>query len=251
MEHRIDKRRDWAGKATANAAREHNLSHSLVANIPFGQPILVGHYSEKAHRRTLDRSWNALGRAVAATDKAEMHESKADNLGAFLDKAIFSDDGDALEALKARIAEKEAKRAHMKTVNTLYRKADVAGLAALGMNYEALKAKLAGLGGYFGQAPYMPYSLTNLGASIRTDKERLATIAVRQTRAAEAEASPNGVTLTKSGAPVYGEQYVRVTFAEKPEREILTALKAAGFHWSNGCWAGKESALPASVKELI
>lgn len=41
--------------------------------------------------------------------------------------------------------------------------------------------------------------------------------------------------------------YVRVTFAEKPDREILKQLKAAGFRWGGGSWSGRRDALPASV----
>jgi hypothetical protein len=41
-----------------------------------------------------------------------------------------------------------------------------------------------------------------------------------------------------------------VNFADKPDREILNALKAAGFRWGNGCWSGKTENVPACVREL-
>jgi hypothetical protein len=44
-------------------------------------------------------------------------------------------------------------REKMKKINALYRKADAAGLEAMGINYESLKAKLAEAGGYWGSAP--------------------------------------------------------------------------------------------------
>ena len=44
---------------------------------------------------------------------------------------------------------------------------------------------------------------------------------------------------------------MRVTFAEKPDREILDALRAAGFGWGGGSWCGKRENLPAEVKELV
>jgi hypothetical protein len=157
-----------------------------------GQPILVGHHSEKRHRRTLDRSWDALGRAVEQTRKAEMHESKAANLEAALDRTIFSDDDNAVEAIEARIAEREAARERMKTVNKLYKKADVEGLKALGLDYEKLKAQLAALGSYFGQAPHMPYELSNMGGRIQADKKRLEAIKMQSARKERAEAATNG-----------------------------------------------------------
>jgi hypothetical protein len=247
LERKIEKRRDWAGKAETQATQAYNHSHNLVAGIPMGQPILVGHHSEKRHRRTLDRSWNAMGKSVALSAKADMHESKAANLENLLDKAIFSDDDDATEALEARIAANEAKREQMKVVNKLYKKGDAAGLAALGLDFAQLQAKLAALGAYFGQAPHMPFELTNLGARIRSDKERLVAVKRQQERTAKAEAAPNGVTIEKSRDGVY----CSISFAEKPERSILTALKAAGFHWGRGSWSGSTAKLPAAVQELL
>lgn len=43
-----------------------------------GQPILVGHHSERAHRNAIDKSWNALGKSVEYSNKAADHESKSE-----------------------------------------------------------------------------------------------------------------------------------------------------------------------------
>ena len=42
-------------------------------------------------------------------------------------------------------------------------------------------------------------------------------------------------------------EYVRVTFAEKPARTTLDALKAAGFTWGGGSWVGARAKLPAEI----
>ena len=42
--------------------------------------------------------------------------------------------------------------------------------------------------------------------------------------------------------------YVSVTFAEKPSREVINALKASGYRWSGGSWHGQEP-VPAIVEE--
>lgn len=75
---RAERYQQWANTAEAQSTAAHKRSHDLVKGIPMGQPIMVGHHSEKHHRRTLDRSWDALGKAVALSDKAEQHESRAD-----------------------------------------------------------------------------------------------------------------------------------------------------------------------------
>lgn len=68
--------------AGANAERKstdyYNKSHKMVEVIPMGQPILVGHHSEKAHRNLLDKSWAAMGHSVEFSDKAKDYESRAE-----------------------------------------------------------------------------------------------------------------------------------------------------------------------------
>jgi hypothetical protein len=210
-----------------------------------GEPVLIGRHSETRHRRALDRSWNAMGKACGLTDLAKHHQSKAAGLAVALDKTIFSDDSDAPEALAERIAANEAKRDRMKEINALYRKGDAVGLAALGLYLESLQAKLKDAYSWM-QKPHPSYELTNLGARIRTDKERLEQIKGQQERKASAEESPNGVTREDCSGG-----YVRITFAEKPERAILDAMKASGFRWSAGSWAGKADQLPAVVSEML
>jgi hypothetical protein len=47
-----------------------------------------------------------------------------------------------------------------------------------------------------------------------------------------------------------GGGYVSVTFAEKPARNVIDALKAAGFHWRQGSWWGKADAIPEEVQDV-
>jgi hypothetical protein len=139
----------------------------------------------------------------------------------------------------------------MVLVNKLWRKKDAAGLATLGIELEALNQKLAAAGGYWGKQPHLAYEMSNLGGRITADKKRLEAIKARQKRSAEAEAAPGGV-LIKTGDYSYGDGsgWAQVTFAEKPDREILNELKAANFHWSGGSWHGSREKLPESVKAM-
>lgn len=246
LERKLEKRLEWAGKAETRSTAASNAAHHIASFIPPGQPILVGHHSEKRHRRDLDRIDSNMRKCIDNQDLAEHHTAKADGIEAALDRSIFSDDDNAVEALEQRISEREAERERMKVVNKLYKKADTAGLAALGLNYESIKAKLAALGSYFGQAPHMPFELSNLGGRITADKKRLGYIKLQQSRSRAAEASPTGVTLENCQSG-----YVRVTFAEKPDRSILNALRTAGFFWGSGSWAGKGDQLPEEVKNLL
>lgn len=246
LERKVERRQEWAEKAEARSDQHYKTGHRMLDAIPMGQPILIGHHSEKRDRNYRNRAFGHMGKFVEQRDLAQHHESKAAGLQAQIDTSIYSDDSDALEALEARIKEREAEREKIKLVNKLYRKGDVAALQAIGVDYEALKKKLAEAGAYRGSAPHLPYELSNLGGRIAADKKRLEQVKTRQQRAAAAGASATGVALEKCNGG-----YCRVIFAEKPERAVLDALKAAGFWWSGGSWAGKEESIPELVRGML
>lgn len=84
---RADRLDAQADKLAAEAAQTYGRSRELVEHIPFGQPILVGHHSERGHRRALDRSWNLMGKSVEADRAAEDAARRAD--GARQDAATY------------------------------------------------------------------------------------------------------------------------------------------------------------------
>lgn len=238
LERKLEKREEWAAGRRDKAAALRSYGGSLRHDWAFiTQP---GHIPERAKMNRKD------DQAHEHTKMAEHHDSKAAGLEAQLERAIFDDDADAIEQLEARIVDLEASRDHMKQVNALYKKGDVAGLAALGVDLEALRAKLAAAGAYFGSKPHLPYELTNLGARIRADKERIEQIKARNARSEQAEAS--GGVLIEAKAEWNG--WCRVTFAEKPDRAVLAALRAAGYRWGGGYWSGERAKLPAEVVAL-
>ena len=245
LERKIERRTEWAEKASQRSAALATESHNMMSVIPFGQPILVGHHSERRDRNYRHRAWNKMGASVEQQKLAEMHESKAANLEAALDRTIFSDDENAIEAIEQRIAKHEAQREQMKKVNSLYRKGDIAGLQALGIDYEKLKAQLVAAGPYFGRAPHMPYEMSNLGGRIQADKKRLESIKMQNARKQRAEAA-GGVAIVRGA-----QGRAQVTFAEKPDYSIIRALKEAGFHWSSGSWFGQTDKLPSAVVETV
>lgn len=244
LEAKLEKREEWAAKADFRSNAACNRSRQLADMIPMGQPILIGHHSERGHRAHLKRIDNAMRRSVEQMKLAEHHAQKAAGLEAQLERSVFSDDEDAIEKIEARIAEREAARERMKLVNKLYKKADVEGLKALSLDYDKLKAQLDSMGAYFGKAPHMPYELSNLGASIQSDKKRIEAIKMQNARKERAEAA-GGISVVRGA-----NGYAQVTFAEKPDYSVIRALKDAGFHWSGGSWFGYSEKIPAVVDEL-
>lgn len=238
LERKVEKRQEWAAGRQAKVEAAYKANEKYHGDVAFNtQP---GHIPERA------RAIRRTERAFEDMKMAEHHTSKAAGLQDQLDHAVYSDDANAVQALEARIAQHEAERTKMTLVNKLYKKGDVEGLKELGVDYEATKKRLAEAGPYWGSAPHLPYEMQNLGGRIRADKQRLEVIKRDQARKAEAEASPTGVALKQ-----HGGGYVSVTFAEKPDRKILDALRNAGFRWGGGSWTGTGEKLPQEVKDLL
>lgn len=235
LEAKIEKREAWAAGRRSKAATLREYGGSLRHDWAFiTQP---GRIPERARMNRKDEQ------AFEHAKMAEHHDAKAAGLAHQLDRSVFSDDADAIAQLEARIAEHEAARDRMKLVNKLYKQGDAAGLAALGLDLERLTAKLAAAGAYWGDRPHLPYELTNLGARIRADRERIEQITARNARTEQAEQA--GGVLVEVKPEWRG--WCRVTFAEKPAREVLDALKAAGFQWGAGHWSGEHANLPGVV----
>ena len=95
-----------------------------VSGIPLGQPILVGHHSERKHRNALERADNAMRRGIEASRYADDLERRATTES----HAISSDDPDADDKLAARIATLEAQQTFMREANKIVRAAIKAGV---------------------------------------------------------------------------------------------------------------------------
>ena len=159
---RAEKLDQWAASRAAKAAADYAAARAIADQIPFGQPILVGHHSERRHRNDIARIQNGFGRSFESSDKAEAMASRADTIRAQAETAIYDDDPDAIERLTAKIAALEAKREEMKAANAAFRKT----------NRETLRAMTAYERGQ--AVPFPSYSITNLTGNIGRCKERLA-----------------------------------------------------------------------------
>ena len=94
-------------------SQAHYENHSKIASvIPMGQPILIGHHSEKRHRKDLERIDKEMRKSIQESEKAEYYRNKIDNIDN--SKAISSDDPQAIEKLQARIKELKKKKIEVK-----------------------------------------------------------------------------------------------------------------------------------------
>lgn len=66
-----------ANKRSNEAYKKADLSESATG-IPLGQPILVGHHSERKHRKVLEKADNAMRKSISESEKAEDYKRRAE-----------------------------------------------------------------------------------------------------------------------------------------------------------------------------
>lgn len=76
-EQRADRYEGFSVKREADAKRAQKAVHELADGIPFGQPILVGHHSERRARKDAERIENGMRRAVQMWDTADYWQRRA------------------------------------------------------------------------------------------------------------------------------------------------------------------------------
>lgn len=180
-EARAARRREWAEGREAKAAEAFEASDLSEgrSGIPFGQPILAGHHSQRRHERALGRAQAAATRGLEHADMAERHTQAAVTIEHQLATSIYDDDPDAIERLEAKLAGLEGERDRVKAYNASCRRAaKTGGVGDLELLDEKQRADLVGtmracpyMIGPGGKAP--AYLLSNLGGNITRTRKRL------------------------------------------------------------------------------
>ena len=239
---RIDRYLDSATKSEDTADSLHKESRRMMSVIPMGQPILVGHHSEGRDRRYREKAWNKLGKAVAASDKAEYYKDKA--ASAENNHAISSDDPDATLKLKEKIKTAEDAQALKKATNKIIRSKPkneetpekIAKLQAAGISETAAKAIFKP--DCMGCIGFPSYNLTNNNANIKRMKTRLETL--QEAEGAEhKETEYDGFTVIENA----DENRIQIDFDGKDTYVRLCknrgiSLRSMGFRYSRdgGIW---------------
>lgn len=68
----------WAITAEKKSTEYWEASHEGKDFLSLGEPIKVGHHSEKRHRALIERNHNRMSKSVEESKKVEQHESKAE-----------------------------------------------------------------------------------------------------------------------------------------------------------------------------
>lgn len=74
---RAERAEKRAEKAQQRSNSLYNSASEMASAIPMGQPILVGHHSEKRDRRYRERIHNTMGKSVKEQEKSDYYKEKA------------------------------------------------------------------------------------------------------------------------------------------------------------------------------
>lgn len=200
----------------------------MAEAIPMGQPILVGHHSEKR-----DRSYR--GRIDAKYQKANQAFQKAKELrnqayGVENCTAILSHESDAVQQLQAKIEKAKAEQEKMIAANKLVRKKDVPALVAM-FGESAGKALMEP--DFCGRLGFPDYMLSNNRANIKRMEERLKSL--QATKAKETtEEEKEGFRVVRNTEAFR----LQLFFPGKPDEKTRETLKRNGFRWapSESAW---------------
>jgi hypothetical protein len=251
QERRRERLEDRAAKARAESSAQYERASAIGSAIPMGQPILVGHHSERRHRRDISRIDRAMSRSIEADAKAQRLEARAARVGR---GGVSSDDPAAADKLRAKLQKLESDRdeckaanralaaAHRRAKKRLGRDVDgaeelrelVDGLELPQRMRDALFSNAACFGVYSYKFSKFSYQLTNAGAEIRRLKKRIEALDAL-------EALPEREVLEGPGWRLEEDKddnRLRLYFDGKPPQHERRALKRLGFRWapSVGAW---------------
>jgi hypothetical protein len=233
-----------AARAQRDSTAQLTEAARMAGCIPFGQPVQANHHSTQRDLNFRARIDSKSRRGYELHLKAKELQSRADACAE--STAISSDDPEASDKLRARIAMLEDKQAKMVKVNKLVRKNDRAGLAEMGIS-ETVINKL--FDPEYGRPGIPAFELTNNSANILRLKKRLAQLE----KSAQIPPAPDQVIGDVRIVDDANLNRVRIFFPGKPAQEIIDRLTGAGFHFSrtDGDWRRMRSPLALQLALAI
>lgn len=214
---------ELANKNHEQAKQELNQALGLSDQIPLGQPVQVGHHSERMHRRHLEKIDNKMRQSIKTKSKADYYDKRVKAMDQ--NYAISQDDPEAVKRLKEKLEGVLKEIEYWKGIPKKPRT----------FNFKDPEDQRW-------------YMLPNRQAEKRRIIKRIE--ALQQQAEIKEESWQNGeikIEVNKT------ENRLMVYFPGKPDEETRTKLKRNGFRWSprnqawqsyindnNICWAKRE-----------
>jgi hypothetical protein len=205
--------------------------------IPMGQPILVGHHSERHHRNHIEQIDNNMRKSIDSDKKADYYDDRAKSAAS--NTAISSDNPDAVRELRKKIERLEKEQQLYKAVNKICLNKKLSDVdkveKLLDLNFKdhtALEFVTGALN--YGRPGVPKYVLTKNNANIRTAKKRLEQIQKVAALQYEEMDYADGTKIILDP----DKNRIQIVFTGKPSDDIRTELKSNGFKWSpnEGAW---------------
>ncbi len=214
-----------AEKHRAESSARYELAKEMQSVIPFGQPILVGHHSERGDRNYRKRIAGNMDKFVEHSNTAEYYEQKAASVGK---GGISSDDPEAVTKLEAKLYGMKKNHQFMKNANRALRKKDVAKgdamLKEMGLDdFRIAELRTPTVMGHTG---FAGFSLSNSNANIKSTERRLRELRSRPTETTEDV--QDGIKIVRN----VEANRIQLLFDGKPAAHIRKKLGRLGFRWS-------------------
>ncbi|MEH3114469.1 DUF3560 domain-containing protein [Pedobacter terrae] len=226
---RIAGAEERASKNEAESDRLYQLSQKMADAIPMGQPILIGHHSEKSDRRYREKISVAMKRSVEADHKAAYYSEKA--AGIKNNGAIFSDDPEAIVKLEEKLNSLKEMQEFMKAANKCIRKNNKNAFLNLKFGNDRMWDEL--IQPKFGGQGFAQFTLTNNSANIRRIEKRVLALK-NQGQTVAVDMVIKGVRILENREA----NRLQLFFDGRPVQEVIAKLKQHGFRWcrSEGAW---------------
>ncbi|MDE9544185.1 DUF3560 domain-containing protein [Xenorhabdus bovienii] len=235
------RRKERYQELAENAAIQSNGIYSrakeMASVIPFGQPILIGHHSEKRDRNYRQKITNTFDKSFEQAKKSKYYENKADSVGK---SGISSDDPDAIVKLQDKLARLQKSHEIMKSVNKIVKnkklidEQKIINIAELGLKKETAEELLKG--DFIGRIGFASYQLQNNNAEINRIKKRIESLSKNKDKTDVIEVNENFIFKLD-----YEINRIMFIFEGKPSDDIREILKGNAFNWSktNKAWIRK------------
>ena len=229
-----------AERAQAESQQRSDTARQIMSFIPPGQPILIGHHSEKRHRRDLAKIDTNIRKSVEAGQKAQHYERRAASVGK---AGISSDDPEAVTKLKAKLAQLEANQTAMRDANKLVRRHKTGklpteelteALAKVFPGWDSSKTVKLLTPDFCGRVGFASYMLTNNNGNMKRIKDRIADLERSAAMEPAEDIEVEGCRVVENT----DENRIQLFFDGKPPAHVRAQLKARGFRWSryNVAW---------------
>lgn len=240
-----------AAKLSRAAEAVYRAGRAHVEHIPLGQPILVGHHSERRHRRALDRYDRAIRKSVELDKAAKRAQAAANRVGS---GGISADDPEAVMKLHAKAEALQVAQERMKAANAAIRKHTKAGadaqraaLVALGFSERAAGELLAP--DFCRRIGFPSYALQNNLANIKRIEQRIAQLERVAALVPTIEPTRWQIGADQCDVEANGEaNRLQLFFAGKPSDATRSKLKSCGWRWSPTAGAWQRHLHTANVK---